>query len=165
MTDIKSGNLDQAIEDGGSAIVRRGLEPGDAVVVTGAARGFGRAIARRLASGGARLALWDFLDDPRFLTALYDFVPGKGTTLNLAAPCPTGKSSRCVVLKPRLETSSVEFAHYVIAHEFAHAYLRNGGWGAINDHEEAADALAASWGFSRPPRSLWPFSKWPSQKS
>jgi len=63
MTDIKSGNLDQAIEDGGSAIVRRGLEPGDAVVVTGAARGFGRAIARRLASGGARLALWDFLDD------------------------------------------------------------------------------------------------------
>ena len=106
----------------------------------------------------------DFLDDPRFQTALHDFVPGKGTTLNLAAPCPTGKSSRCVVLKPLLATSSVEFAHYVIAHEFAHAYLRNGGWGAINDHEEAADALAASWGFSRPPRRLWPFSKWPSRK-
>ena len=63
MTDITSENLDQAIEEGGSAIVRRGLEPGDAVLVTGAARGFGRAIAKRLADEGARLALWDFLDD------------------------------------------------------------------------------------------------------
>lgn len=63
MTDIRSGNLDQAIEEGGSAIARRGLEPGDAVVITGAARGFGRAIARRLANEGARLALWDFLDN------------------------------------------------------------------------------------------------------
>lgn len=63
MTDITSDNLDQAIEDGGGAIVRRGLEPGDAVLVTGAARGFGRAIARRLAREGSRLALWDLLDD------------------------------------------------------------------------------------------------------
>ena len=63
MTDITSDNLDQAIEDGGSGIVRRGLEPGDAVVVTGAAHGFGRAIARRLATEGARLAVWDILDD------------------------------------------------------------------------------------------------------
>jgi NAD(P)-dependent dehydrogenase (short-subunit alcohol dehydrogenase family) len=63
MTDITSDNLDQAIEDGGSGIVRRGLETGDTVVVTGAARGFGRAIALRLAKEGARLALWDFLDD------------------------------------------------------------------------------------------------------
>ena len=41
-------------------------------------------------------------------------------------------------------------AKYIIAHEFAHAFLRNGGWGEITDAEEAADALAASWGFHKP---------------
>jgi len=35
------------------------LQPGDLVIVTGAAQGFGRAIAKRLASMQARLALWD----------------------------------------------------------------------------------------------------------
>lgn len=69
MTDINSENLDQAIEEGGGAIVRRGLEPGDAVVVTGTARGFGRAIARRLAGEGARLALWDMIDEEGEQTA------------------------------------------------------------------------------------------------
>jgi hypothetical protein len=38
----------------------------------------------------------------------------------------------------------------VIAHELAHAYLRNGGWGEISDRELAADALAESWGFPKP---------------
>lgn len=37
----------------------RELKAGDLVVVTGAAQGIGRAIALRLAGGGARLALWD----------------------------------------------------------------------------------------------------------
>jgi len=69
MTDITSDNLDRAIEEGGSAIARRGLEPGDTVVITGAARGFGRAIARRLAREGARLAVWDLLDDEGEQTA------------------------------------------------------------------------------------------------
>ena len=63
MTDINSDNLDLAIAEGGAAIKRDGFNPGDAVVVTGAARGFGRAIARRLAREGARLALWDVIDD------------------------------------------------------------------------------------------------------
>lgn len=35
------------------------LASGDVVIVTGAAQGFGRAIARRLASQGARVAVWD----------------------------------------------------------------------------------------------------------
>jgi NAD(P)-dependent dehydrogenase (short-subunit alcohol dehydrogenase family) len=35
------------------------LQPGGVVIVTGAAQGFGRAIAQRLAAQGARLALWD----------------------------------------------------------------------------------------------------------
>mgnify|MGYP002641903002 CR=1 FL=1 len=61
MTDINSEALDQEIEDEGQRIVRDHLKPGDVVVVTGAARGFGRAIARRLARGGARLAIWDIV--------------------------------------------------------------------------------------------------------
>ncbi|MFT5439661.1 MAG: NAD(P)-dependent dehydrogenase (short-subunit alcohol dehydrogenase family) [Alphaproteobacteria bacterium] len=61
MTDINSEALDQEIDDEGQRIVRDHLKPGDVVVVTGAARGFGRAIARRLARGGAMLAIWDIV--------------------------------------------------------------------------------------------------------
>jgi hypothetical protein len=92
----------------------------------------------------------DFVDDSRFRIAMENFVPGRGWTLWMAAPGPIGAGSRCVVLRPRLATSSEAFAYYVIAHEFAHAHLWNGGWGEITDVEEAADALAASWGFRRP---------------
>ncbi|MSR56278.1 MAG: hypothetical protein EXS05_01215 [Planctomycetaceae bacterium] len=95
----------------------------------------------------------DFLDDPRFRVTLENFVPGQGWTLWMACPGPVGSSSRCVVLRPRLAHCSEAFALYVIAHEFAHAYLRNGGWGEITDVEEAADALAATWGFVRPASS------------
>jgi hypothetical protein len=92
----------------------------------------------------------DFLDDPRFRITLERFVPGEGWSLWMATPGPVGSGSRCVVLRPRLGECSPAFAYYVIAHEFAHAFLRNGGWGDITDIEEAADALAASWGFRRP---------------
>lgn len=97
----------------------------------------------------------DFLDDPRFRITLENFVPGEGWSLWMASPGPVGSSSRCVVLRPRLESCSEDFAFYVIAHEFAHAFLRNGGWGDITDIEEAADALAASWGFLRPSQTGW----------
>jgi hypothetical protein len=93
----------------------------------------------------------DFVDDPRFRIALEHFVPGQGSTTWLDTPGPIGSGSRCVVLRPRLNDCAEAFACYVIAHELAHAYLRNGGWGDITDPEEAADALAAHWGFSRPP--------------
>lgn len=63
---------------------------------------------------------------------------------------PSG-TSRCIVLKPRLEHCSHEFSRYIIAHEFAHAYLYNGGWGEITDREDAADALANHWGFPKQP--------------
>lgn len=92
----------------------------------------------------------DFLDDPRFRVTLEKFVPGKGWSLWMASPGQIGCGSRCVVLRPNLAWRSEAFAHYVIAHEFAHAFLRNGSWGDISDVEESADALAASWGFVRP---------------
>ena len=40
-----------------------GLKNGDAIVVTGAAQGIGRAIAVELARRGAKLALWDVLGE------------------------------------------------------------------------------------------------------
>ncbi len=92
----------------------------------------------------------DFHDDPRFRIALEKFVPGEGWSLWMASPGPVGSGSRCVVLRPKLADCPEAFAHYVIAHEFAHAHLHNGGWGEITDIEEAADALAASWGFLQP---------------
>ena len=92
----------------------------------------------------------DLLEDTRFRIALDDFVPGRGRTVWLSCPAPGGRGSRCVVLKRRLGECPEAFAHYVIAHELAHAYLRNGPWGAIEDPEQAADTLASSWGFFRP---------------
>lgn len=91
----------------------------------------------------------DLLDDPCFHLALDDYQPGRGRSVWLACPVPGNGSSRSVVLKPRLAECDESFAHYVIAHELAHAHLRNGGWGDIHDPEWAADALAASWGFPR----------------
>ncbi len=92
----------------------------------------------------------DFLSDPRFHLSLDNYAPGSGSTIFMAVPGGTGESSRNVVLKPRLSECSEAFAHYVIAHELAHAFLRNGPWGEITDIEHAANALAASWGFPRP---------------
>jgi len=92
----------------------------------------------------------DFLQDPRFGVAIDNYEPGKGWSLFMPTPGPPGQGSRRVVLRPKLNAMSHEFATYVIAHEFAHAFLRNGGWGDITDVEDAADALAASWGYVRP---------------
>lgn len=92
----------------------------------------------------------DFYGDMRFRMSLETYVPEFGWTVLMHCPGPVGSDSRCVVLRAKLEHSSEAFAHYVIAHELAHAYLRNGGWGDIEDHEAAADALALHWGFARP---------------
>lgn len=90
----------------------------------------------------------DFLADPFFRVAVDDCEPGQGRRVVMPLLSPVG-TSRCVVLKPRLEKCSDKFACYIIAHEFAHAFLRNGGWGEIMDREDAADALAASWGYPK----------------
>lgn len=95
----------------------------------------------------------DFSDDPQFHMAVDDYVPGKGRSVWMASPKPYGNGSRSVVLKPQLADRPRDFALYVIAHELAHAHLRNGGWKDIQDPEQAADALAESWGFGRPPNN------------
>ena len=92
----------------------------------------------------------DFLDDPRFGVTIDNYEPGIGWSFVMPTPGLPGNGSRCVILRPKLAAASEEFAKYVIAHEFAHAFLRNGGWGVITDIEDAADALAESWGFCRP---------------
>lgn len=93
----------------------------------------------------------DFLGDDTFTIEPERVTKGKSTTMFMA--CPTGRNvSRCVILREKLSGAQQDFAHYVIAHELAHAFLRNGGWGEIADREEAADALAAHWGFAKPIR-------------
>lgn len=92
----------------------------------------------------------DFLDDRRFQITLDNFHPERGWSFLMPAPGVSGSGSRCIVLRLKLADASEPFAWYVIAHEFAHAYLRNGGWGEITDIEEAADAMAGTWGFKRP---------------
>lgn len=93
----------------------------------------------------------DLLGDASFSIALDDCEPGRGRTVLVPAPGTRG-ASRSVVLKPRLENCSESFACYIIAHELAHAHLLNGGWGEITCREEAADALAATWGYAKVPR-------------
>ena len=90
----------------------------------------------------------DFTEDPRFCIRPLSRKSSYETLL--ALPAPDGSGSRCVVLKKRLASCSLAFGLYVIAHELAHAYLRNGPWQQFTDPEEAADALAASWGFDKP---------------
>jgi hypothetical protein len=92
----------------------------------------------------------DFLDDPRFRVTVEQYVEGRGWTVFMNVPGELGSGSRSVVLRPRLATSSEEYAHWVIAHEFAHAFLRHGDGGDTTHLERDADALAAEWGFARP---------------
>jgi hypothetical protein len=94
--------------------------------------------------------LREFEQDPRFRMSVDDHDPARGRSVWLASPGVPGSGSRCVVLKPALARGPEAFALYIIAHELAHAYLRNGGCGDISDAEAADDAVAASWGFHRP---------------
>ena len=93
----------------------------------------------------------DLVGDAAF--QVVDFQPGGGGyCVPMAVPIAGGGASRCVVLKRTLCARSPAFIRYVIAHELAHAHLRNGGRWPGEDPEHAADALAAQWGWPRPPR-------------
>src|SRR5689334_6472882 len=67
------------------------------------------------------------VNDPCFQIAIDNHVPGRGGTVWMACPGDVvWKGSRSVVLKRRLIDAAEKFAHYVIAHELAHAHLWNG---------------------------------------
>ncbi len=90
----------------------------------------------------------DLMGDAGF--SLCDYEPGAGGfAVPVAVPGASG-CSRSVVLKRTLRARPGAFVRWLIAHELAHAYLRNGGRWAGEDPEQAADALAAAWGFARP---------------
>ena len=94
----------------------------------------------------------DFLGDPAF--ALVDYDPGPNRVMHVPVGLPragrAGGASRSGVFKRTLARRPLPFVRYVIAHELAHAHLRNAGRFPGEDPEHAADALAAEWGFPRP---------------
>jgi hypothetical protein len=91
----------------------------------------------------------DFLGDPAFV--LCDYEPAAGAvTLVPVGPPRRNAAARSVVLKRTLRRRPEPFVRYVIAHELAHAHLRNAGRWPGEDPERAADALAAEWGYPRP---------------
>lgn len=125
----------------------------------GWAGGFGLADFLEDAVAGVMSALppevqRDLIDDPNFM--LCDYEPGPGVVMNV--PMSLGGhgaggqlAGRSIVLKRTLRFRSPEFVRWLIAHELAHAHLRNGSHGD-EDPESAADSLAARWGFPRPAR-------------
>jgi hypothetical protein len=91
----------------------------------------------------------DLVGDPLFV--MCDYEPRRGEAYRV----PVGRPSingvcRSVVFKRTLGRRPVPFIRWLIAHELAHAHLRNEGRFDGEDAEEAADALAAQWGFGRP---------------
>ena len=91
----------------------------------------------------------DLVDDPGF--HLCDYEPGPGVVAHVPVGAPRRDGAgRSVALKRTLRHRPSTFVRYVIAHELAHAHLRNRGRFPGDDPERAADALAAGWGFPRP---------------
>ena len=86
----------------------------------------------------------DLMLDPAF--TICDYEPGSDAVMRV----PAGIPGRAVVLKRTLRRRPCAFVRWLIAHELAHAYLRNEGRWPGDDPEVAADALAAEWGFPKP---------------
>jgi hypothetical protein len=95
--------------------------------------------------------LSDIMGEPGVV--FYDYDPGPGVVMQVPVKSP-GRSgaSRSIVLKRTLSHRHPAFVHWLIAHELAHAHLRNGGRWPGDDPEVAADSLADQWGFPRPSR-------------
>ena len=97
----------------------------------------------------------DLMGDPAF--SMCDYEPGPGVIFHVpmrfalqGGPGGPGGPGRAVVLKRTLRSRPETFVRWVIAHELAHAHLRNAGRWPGDDPEHAADALAEGWGFPRP---------------
>jgi hypothetical protein len=91
----------------------------------------------------------DLVGDPGFVLCDYEPAAGATTLIPVASP-RRNAAGRSVVLKRTLRRRPEAFVRYVIAHELAHAHLRNAGRYPGEDPERAADALAAEWGYPRP---------------
>ena len=92
----------------------------------------------------------DLMTDPAFVLHDYD-PPERGVVTVTPVGSPVrGRPGRAVSLKRSLRRRPTEFVRWVIAHELAHAHLRNRGRFEGEDPEVAADGLAADWGFPRP---------------
>lgn len=94
----------------------------------------------------------DLMDDPSFVVC--DYEPGPDVVMHVPMRF-NGKAGRSIVLKRTIKRRPVPFVRWLIAHELAHAYLRHAGRFENEDPENAADALAAEWGFPRPDVALW----------
>ena len=90
----------------------------------------------------------EFMDDPAFGINIAE--RGRWSHEVFLKPPEGRNGSRLIVLDSSLKHRALAFAHYVIAHEFAHAALRNRGRHPGEDPEHAADSLALAWGFPRP---------------
>jgi len=90
----------------------------------------------------------DLMGDPAF--SMCDYEPGPGVVFHVPVRFPASGGGRTVVLKRTLRARHDNFVRWVIAHELAHAHLRNAGRWPGDDPEHAADALAEDWGFPRP---------------
>jgi len=92
----------------------------------------------------------DLMADPSFRMHDYD-PPQRGVATVTPVGLPTrGRPARAVSLKRTLRGRPTEFIRWVIAHELAHAHLRNAGRHPHEDPEHAADSLAAEWGWPKP---------------
>jgi hypothetical protein len=97
--------------------------------------------------------LLDVMGEPGVV--FYDYEPGPGVVMQVPLKSPTRNGgARSVVLKRTLCRRPPGFVRWLIAHEIAHAHLRNAGRWPGDDPEQAADALAAGWGFPKPLASL-----------
>jgi len=90
----------------------------------------------------------DLVSDPSFV--LGDYEPSHEPAYFRVARPGVRRPGRSVILKRTLRRRPEPFVRWVIAHELAHAHLRNGGRHPGEDPEHAADSLAADWGFPRP---------------
>jgi hypothetical protein len=95
----------------------------------------------------------DLSSDPP--VTFWDYDPTPGVMLHVPVGPPGRRPARTVVLKRTLAHRPTPFARWLIAHELAHAYLRNAGRWPGDDPETAADALAGEWGFPRPASPRW----------
>ncbi|MYU25257.1 SDR family oxidoreductase [Streptomyces sp. SID8352] len=111
------------------------------VVVTGAARGLGAALARACADRGARLALLGH--EPGRLAALAADLPGPALALETDVTDPAGLADAARAVRARFGPASVVIANAGIAHGGAFATSDPGEWRRLIDVNLTGSAQTA----------------------